>query len=120
MKTGYQLYQDRLLKSRDSLHAVYVGVNEIDGHLGWTKLGRTSNPYALQRGRNQGGANWWFCALWECSSRAQSWTLERSCHACVSQHRIVGPQRQRELYDVPPHALIEMLQPVLDHLPRII
>ena len=120
MKTGYQLYQERALLSRDSLHAVYIGVNEIDGHLGPTKLGRTSNPYALQRGRNQGGANWWFCALWECSSRAQSWETERSLHTLLDQHRIVGPQRQRELYSPSPHALIRLVQPVLDHLPRVI
>lgn len=54
MITGHNIYDYLNLSSKDDCFGVYVGVQEIRGHYAQTKIGRSRNAQAIQRGRQQG------------------------------------------------------------------
>ena len=60
MITGHRIHEYLGIKSDGESPGVYVGFQEIDGLHAKTKIGRTFKAQPLQRGRAQGGANWWF------------------------------------------------------------
>ena len=60
MITGHEIHEYLGLTSTQDCYGVYAGFQEIDGHRACTKIGRSKNAQAIQRGRAQGGANWWF------------------------------------------------------------
>lgn len=101
MLTGYDIYQHLNLKSTDSLYGVYIGQQEIDGTWGPLKIGRCSNAHALQRGRCQGGANWWFLSYYVVPNLEVTWAVEGDAKEILHRYKIDAPQRQRELYDIP-------------------
>ena len=56
MITGHQIHQYLGLNSKQDSFGVYTGFQEINGHRAETKVGRSKNAQAIQRGRAQGGA----------------------------------------------------------------
>ena len=102
MITGYDIYKYFNLKSTDHLYGVYVGVQEIRKIYAPIKIGRCSNPHALQRGRSQGGANWWFITYYLLDNNDQTWEVERALKPALKEYSIKALQRQRELYSLTP------------------
>lgn len=92
---------------------IYVGYQEIRGIIGPAKVGRTVNVQALQRGRSQGGANWWFYAWWPVCSRDETYAAEAKVKAALKEYRYTGAQGQRELYDLPLPDLVDKINAVL-------
>lgn len=84
--------------TQSQAYGVYLGVSEINGHLSAAKVGRTINVRALQRGRNQGGANWWFIGFWPLRSKEETYEVERELKLALKAHKTPGRQGQRELY----------------------
>ena len=98
--TGNDIHAYLDIKSPDDSHGVYVGYQEIRGHCASTKIGRSKNAQAIQRGRAQGGANWWFHSYYLLPDVAATREVERAAHAQLKNHKIKGEQRQRELYNL--------------------
>lgn len=84
--------------TQSQAYGVYLGVSEINGHLSPAKVGRTINVRALQRGRNQGGANWWFIGFWPLSCKEETHEVEAELKRALRTYRTPGLQGQRELY----------------------
>jgi hypothetical protein len=101
MLTGYDIYHHLNLKHTASLFGIYIGKQEISGTWGPLKIGRCSNAVALQRGRSQGGANWWFFSYYVVPNRETTWVVEGESKPLLRAYRMDGAQRQRELYDMP-------------------
>lgn len=92
---------ERSIYTKDSeTFGIYVGFQEINGTIGPTKIGRTINVRALQRGRSQGGANWWFYAFWPLTNRQETYDVEKVIKKELSEFRFTGEQNQQELYDL--------------------
>ena len=54
MVTGHDIHSYLGLRSTDDCYGVYVGFQEINEQLAPTKVGRSKNAQAIQRGRAQG------------------------------------------------------------------
>lgn len=92
---------EKCIYAKDSdTFGIYVGFQEINGVIGPTKIGRTVNVKAIQRGRSQGGANWWFYAFWSLSNRQETYTAEKTIKKDLSEYRYKGEQNQQELYNL--------------------
>lgn len=91
--------------TQSQAYGVYLGVSEINGHLSPAKVGRTINVRALQRGRNQGGANWWFIGFWPLRSKEETHEIEAQLKASLKAYRTPGRQGQRELYGYDHHRI---------------
>ena len=72
MVTGHDIHSYLGLRSTDDCYGVYVGFQEINEQLAPTKVGRSKNAQAIQRGRAQGGANWWFVAYYIFANETRS------------------------------------------------
>lgn len=111
---------EELTQSFDSeTFGIYVGFQEISGTLGPTKIGRTVNVKAIQRGRSQGGANWWFYSWWPLSDRTATYAVEKQIKKELVEYSKKGTQGQKELYSLTPAeatAIISKIigNPVLD------
>jgi hypothetical protein len=100
-------------KHESEVFGIYVGFQAIGSVRGPTKIGRTINVRALQRGRNQGGADWWFAAFWPLGSRADTYTVEATIKKALANHKTKGSQGQQELYDLSTEAAIELITAIL-------
>ena len=88
-----------LLGVRDSnTFGIYIGYQAIGDCIGPTKIGRTINVKAIERGRSQGGADWWFHSFWPLADRAETYLMEAKLKAELKAHRTKGSQSQTELY----------------------
>ena len=84
--------------TQSQVYGVYLGVSEIGGCLSAAKVGRCINVRALQRGRNQGGANWWFIGFWPLQCKEETYEVEAELKRSLKAYRTPGAQGQRELY----------------------
>ena len=99
MKRASALELEKLLGSRDSeTYGIYIGFQQIADCIGPTKIGRTINVRALQRGRSQGGADWWFYAFWPLRSREETYSVEAELKKSLIAYKSKGNQNQQELY----------------------
>ena len=99
MVTGHDIHHYLGLRSTDDCYGVYVGFQEINEQLAPTKVGRSKNAQAIQRGRAQGGANWWFVAYYQLPTNADTHLVEREWKQQMQSQRIkLTTQRQTELY----------------------
>ena len=90
-----------LLRANNSqTFGVYLGYQAIGSCIGPTKIGRTINVKAIERGRSQGGADWWFHSFWPLSDRAQTYKTETLIKKTLSEYRTKGGQSQTELYSL--------------------
>jgi hypothetical protein len=90
---------EKILGVRDSeTFGIYVGYQQIQNCIGPTKIGRTINVRALQRGRSQGGADWWFHSFWRVTDREQTYLVEKTLKKQLLGYSIAGNQNQKELY----------------------
>jgi len=111
--TGHDIYALLNLKSTDSLYGVYAGWQQIGGTKAPTKLGRCKNPVALQRGRSQGGADWWFGCYYLLESNELTRTVERALKRALHNQRKAGTQRQTELYSFGMPRAISSIESIL-------
>lgn len=81
-------------------YGIYIGYQAIGDCIGPTKIGRTINLKAIERGRAQGGADWWFHSFWLLDSRAETYSVESRIKASLKQYKIKGTQSQTELYSL--------------------
>ena len=103
MITGHEIHEYLGLTSTQDCYGVYAGFQEIDGHRASTKIGRTKNAQAIQRGRAQGGANWWFESYFSLPTNADTHIVEKAIRKTLdSQHIEKTAQRQTELYYLSP------------------
>ena len=99
MITGHEIHKYLGIGSKDDSCGVYVGFQEIDGHQAATKVGRSKNAQAIQRGRAQGGANWWFTTYFLLPDVDATHKVEREWKELMKSQRIEKTaQRQTELY----------------------
>jgi len=77
---------------------IYIGYQAIGTCIGPTKIGRTVNVKAIERGRSQGGADWWFHSFWPLSDRAETYKIESLVKKTLSEYKTKGGQSQTELY----------------------
>jgi hypothetical protein len=96
-------------KHESEAFGLYVGFHAIGDVRGPTKIGRTINVRALQRGRNQGGADWWFAAFWPLDNRYATFAAESEIKTALVAYKMKGGQGQQELYDLSPEAAIALI-----------
>jgi hypothetical protein len=105
---------EKAVYAKDSeTYGIYVGFQEIDGTLGPTKIGRAINVRALQRGRSQGGANWWFYAWWPLVNREETYSIEKLLKNNLSDYKIKGFQGQKELYSLTPYNATDLVSKLI-------
>lgn len=114
---------EKCVYAKDSdTFGIYVGFQEINGTIGPTKIGRTINVKALQRGRSQGGANWWFYSFWSLANRQETYDVEKVIKKELIEYRYKGEQNQQELYNITPYKATQRIadiigtQPILSSL----
>lgn len=90
--------EDVLGVSDSNTYGIYIGYQAIGDCIGPTKIGRTINVKAIERGRAQGGADWWFHSFWPLADRAETYTVESRIKAALKDYRTKGLQSQTELY----------------------
>ena len=122
MITGHEIHEYLGLSSTQDCHGVYAGFQEIDGHQAQTKIGRSKNAQAIQRGRAQGGANWWFDSCFHtiilcCLLRRIRIIVEKAIRRTLdSQHIEKTAQRQTELYYLSPKDASNEIEGILRDL----
>jgi hypothetical protein len=92
---------EHTLRKRDSeTFGIYMGVQEIKGTYADIKVGRTVNVKAIQRGRSQGGANWWFLYFWPLKDKEATHKAEAALKPLLEQFKVKGTQGtgQTEIY----------------------
>ena len=90
--------EDLLGVSDSETFGIYIGYQQIIDCIGPTKIGRTVNVRAIERGRSQGGADWWFHSFWPLEDRAETYSEESRIKAALKSYRTKGSQSQTELY----------------------
>jgi len=99
MKAFRALDVERVLGANNSqTFGIYLGYQAIGACIGPTKIGRTINVRAIERGRSQGGADWWFHSFWPLSDRAETYKIEALVKKTLSEYKTKGGQNQTELY----------------------
>jgi hypothetical protein len=92
---------EQLLGLKDSeTFGIYIGYQQIRDCIGPTKIGRTVNVKAIERGRSQGGADWWFHSFWYLPNRADTYEVEKTVKKSLKSYNIPGTQTQKELYSL--------------------
>lgn len=109
---------EKCIYTKDSeTFGIYVGFQEISGTIGPTKIGRTINVKAIQRGRAQGGANWWFYSFWSLPDRQETYAIEKVIKKQLAEYRFVGEQNQQELYNLCPSKATALVSKVIGREP---
>lgn len=117
MITGNEIHTYLGLRSTDDSCGVYVGWQQIGEARAQTKIGRSKNAQAIQRGRQQGGANWWFAGYFLLPDLAATRHAEREIAKALKLHRIKKTvQRQTELYSLNPDEACAQVESVLRSL----
>lgn len=99
MITGHDIHKYLNFNSKQACFGVYTGFQEINGYRAPTKVGRSSNALAIQRGRAQGGANWWFTSYFILPNKPSTYFVENAWQEQMSsQHLENCLQKQTELY----------------------
>ena len=96
--TGHEIYKHLGLNQDDHLYGVYAGWQQIEQTKAPIKIGRTVNPVAIQRGRSQGGADWFFGCYYVLPTNKATRDVERELKLKLSKFNKAGTQRQTELY----------------------
>ena len=113
MITGHDIHKMLGISSVEDSHGVYVGFQQIGNVRAPTKIGRSKNAQAIQRGRAQGGAEWWFAAYFELPNNAATHQIEKLAKCKFKEWHVAGSQRQTELYDIEPDLAADMLQIII-------
>jgi len=113
MITGHDIHKYLGIGSTQDSFGVYVGFQQIGEARSMTKIGRSKNAQAIQRGRAQGGAEWWFAAYFELPNNAATHQIEKLVKTVFKLLQVAGPQRQTELYDIEPDLAADMLQTII-------
>ena len=96
--TGHEIYKHLGLRQNDHLNGVYAGWQQIEQTKAPIKIGRSVNPVAIQRGRSQGGADWYFGCYYVLPDRQATLDVERELKRKLSKYNKAGTQTQTELY----------------------
>jgi hypothetical protein len=117
MITGHEIHEYLGLNSKQDSHGVYAGFQEIDKHRAHTKIGRSKNAQAIQRGRAQGGANWWFISYFMLPDKESTHIVEKKIKETLrSQNIEKATQRQTELYYLSPEDASDEIEQIIRHL----
>ena len=117
MITGHDIHSYLGINSTQDSIGVYVGYQEIDGIRAFTKVGRAKNAQALQRGRAQGGANWWFVAYFLLPTVADTNRVEREWKRQMKSQNVTKTlQHQTELYYFSPEDAADELESLIRSL----
>ena len=96
--TGHEIYKHLGFKQDDHLYGVYAGWQQIEQTKAPIKIGRSVNPVAIQRGRSQGGADWYFGCYYVLPNKQATFDVEQLLKQRLSKYNKAGGQRQTELY----------------------
>jgi len=114
MLTGKQIHKYLGINTKADSPGVYVGFQEIEGHRARTKIGRSKNAAAIQRGRQQGGANWWYYSYFLLPTNKDTWVVDREMKKQFKSQNIEKTeQNQTELYYWSPEKATMMLEELL-------
>ena len=116
MVTGHDIYRHFNLKVTQDLFGVYIGWQQIRLYRAPLKLGRSKNAAAIQRGRAQGGADWWFSSYFLLPDNEATYIVERQIKSQLKQYNIKGTQRQTELYILDAETAKHQIRPILTQL----
>lgn len=92
-------------------YSVYWGRMHLQDHQtnvlarGMLKFGRGKFTTAIQRGRNEGGADFQIYAEIIVDSDEATRVFERKIASIISDRNVPGTQGQRELYNIPDHEI---------------
>tara|TARA_Y100001937_G_C7082016_1_gene313463 strand:+ start:605 stop:1012 length:408 start_codon:yes stop_codon:yes gene_type:complete len=98
--TGHEIHEYLGINSKHDCFGVYIGWQQIADHRAPLKIGRSKNAQAIQRGRAQGGADWWFGSYFLLPDNDATRIVERQIKALLKGYNIKGTQRQTELYSI--------------------
>jgi len=113
MITGHDIHKYLGIGSKQDSFGVYIGFQQIGDARSVTKIGRSKNAQAIQRGRAQGGAEWWFTAYFELPNNAATHQIEKLAKCKFKEWHVAGPQRQTELYDIDCDLAADMLEAII-------
>ena len=117
MLTGKEIHKYLGIRSDGESPGVYVGFQEIDGHRARTKIGRSFKAQPIQRGRQQGGANWWFYSYFLLPSNEDTRKVDRIMKKQFKPQNIENTeQNQTELYYWSPEEATNELEDLLRSL----
>ena len=114
--TGHEIYKHLGLKQNDHLNGVYAGWQQIEQTKAPIKIGRSVNPVAIQRGRSQGGADWYFGCYYVLPDRQATLDVERQLKLKLSKYNKAGTQTQTELYTFGMPRAISQIKVTLDEM----
>ena len=118
MITGYDIHH-YLGIGEVSCPGFYVGFNEINGVRAPTKTGVSANARAVQRGRAQGGANWWFESYFMLPSNVDTkevkkeWTRQMKSQNIKVKKDYIWSYAPVELYQLSPRDATNELEALL-------
>ena len=117
MITGHDIHNYLGINSKQDSLGVYVGFQEINEIMAPTKVGRSKNAQAIQRGRAQGGANWWFVAYFMLPTLEDIKRVELEWKRQMKSQNIEKTlQRQTELYYLSPDDAADELEDLIRSL----
>ena len=114
--TGHEIYKHLGLKQNDHLNGVYACWQQIEQTKAPIKIGRSVNPVAIQRGRSQGGADWYFGCYYVLPNRQATQDVERELKRKLSKFNKAGTQRQTELYTFGMPRAISQIEATLNEM----
>ena len=104
MIQGHDIHNYLGIKGHTPCPGVYVGFQEINGHRAPTKVGKSTKASAIQRGRAQGGAKWWFVSYFllptshDASLVEKEWSKQMKSQNIVVKKAHTWSYAPRELY----------------------
>jgi len=114
--TGHEIYKHLGFKQDDHLYGVYAGWQQIEQTKAPIKIGRSVNPVAIQRGRSQGGADWYFGCYYVLPNKQATFDVEQLLKQRLSKYNKAGGQRQTELYTFGMPRAISQIEATLDEM----
>ena len=114
--TGHEIYKHLGFKQDDHLYGVYAGWQQIEQTKAPIKIGRSVNPVAIQRGRSQGGADWYFGCYYVLPNKQATFDVEQLLKQRLSKYNKAGGQRQTELYTFGMPRAISQIEATLNEM----
>lgn len=101
---------------------IYIGRTHVTDHetgdvsRGLLKIGRAKFVNTIQRGRNQGGADFRIYARIIVNADADTYAIEKLIAEKYKDRKIAGPQNQTELYDFDDGEIKDIVKTIVDNV----
>jgi hypothetical protein len=113
------------LESKDHPEwSIYIGRMHVTDHetgitsRGLLKIGRAKYVNTIQRGRNQGGADFRIYARLIVKNNKTTSHIEKLIKQLYANRRASGPQNQTELYNIPDAEIKDLVNAIVDNVDK--